>query len=178
VVLWTNEEHGLRGANAYAAAHAAELGRHVLAIEMDGGGFAPRGFSLEGPPAAVAQAAEIGTLLAPIGAAEIDAGHSGADLIPLVRAGVIGAGLSVDPTHYFDYHHTEADTLDKVSPADLALDVAALAVFAYVVADMPGRLGGVPPARPAAAPAPSAAPARPRLGELLEDRRPPAPATR
>jgi carboxypeptidase Q len=68
---------------------------------------------------------------------------------------VIGAGLYVDPTHYFDYHHTEADTLDKVDPADLALDVAALAVFAYVVADMPERLGGEPAAAPPAATPPA-----------------------
>ncbi|HEY8238452.1 MAG TPA: M28 family peptidase, partial [Candidatus Limnocylindrales bacterium] len=149
VVLWTNEEFGLRGAHHYAANHAEELPHHVLAVEMDGGGFAPRGFSFEGADdATLARAADLATLLAPIGAGGVHAGHSGADVGALVERGVLGAGLEVDPTRYFDYHHTEADTLDKVDPADLALDVAALAVLAYVVADLPDRLGG--PAAPAA----------------------------
>jgi carboxypeptidase Q len=169
VVLWTAEENGIHGARAYAAAHAEELGRHVLAIEMDSGVFAPRGFSIEAeakvalparePDAivlvkrealveadrrralAVAQIADILTLLEPVGATRAVAGHSGADISPLLGAGVIGAGLDVDPARYFDYHHTEADTLDKVDPKDLARTVAAMAVLAYVVADMPPRLG-------------------------------------
>ena len=139
VVLFTNEENGLRGAYAYADAHAAELPKHVLALEADSGGFAPRGFSVQKQPPdpkVVAHYAEIAALLAPIGATRVVAGGSGADLIPLIPKGVTGLGLSVDGRKYFDYHHSEADTLDKVDPQQLADGVAAVAVLAYVAADL------------------------------------------
>jgi carboxypeptidase Q len=153
VVLYTNEENGLRGARAYAEAHQAELADHVMALEMDGGAFAPRGFTVDagrrGAEAAaddprrdamLARVAEVASLLAPIDATRAVPGHAGADIDPLARAGVPALGLWTDGRSYFDYHHTEADTLDKVDPAALADDVAAIAVMAYVVADMPGRL--------------------------------------
>jgi hypothetical protein len=148
VVLFTNEENGLRGARAYAEAHAAELPRTVLALEADAGGFSPRGFSVElapelAPrvlPRVLPRVTQIASLLAPVGPIKVTAGHSGADLIPLIPAGVIGVGLVTEFRHYFDYHHTEADTLDKVDPAQLADGVAAVAVLAYVVADLPDRL--------------------------------------
>lgn len=137
VVLFTNEENGLAGGKAYAKDHAAELGKHVLALEADAGSFAPRGFSVETQdPKAVAHYTEIAALLAPIGATRVRAGHSGADLSPLIPAGVTGLGLDVDGRTYFDTHHTEADTLDKVDPQTLADGVAAVAVLAYVAADL------------------------------------------
>ena len=143
VVLFTNEENGLRGGKAYAEQHADELPRTVLAIESDSGGFAPRGFSVETKPETtarvVARLGEVATLLAPIHAATVRAGHGGADIGPMVEHGVPTLGLDTDGRTYFDIHHTEADTLDKVDPAALADDVAAVAVLAYVVADMPGR---------------------------------------
>lgn len=138
VVLFTNEENGLRGAEAYAKDHAAELPKHVLALEADSGSFAPRGFSVETKdkdPKVVERYAQIAALLAPIGATRVRAGGSGADLIPLIPKGVVGLGLDVDGKTYFDTHHTEADTLDKVDPATLADSVAAVAVLAYVAAD-------------------------------------------
>ena len=70
----------------------------------------------------------------------------GADIGPIVREGVIGASLDVDGTHYFDIHHTPADTLDKIDPQDLALCVATMAVMAYTVADMPNSLSDAAPA--------------------------------
>ena len=139
VVLFTNEENGLKGALAYAKDHAAELPKHVFALEADSGGFAPRGFSIETAapdPKVVAHYAEIAALLAPIGATRVRAGGSGADLIPLIPKGVVGIGLEVDDKTYFDTHHTEADTLDKVDPQALADGVAAVAVLAYVAADL------------------------------------------
>jgi carboxypeptidase Q len=139
VVLFTNEENGLKGAEAYAKDHAAELPKHVFALEADSGGFAPRGFSIETKapdPKVVAHYAEIAALLAPIGATRVRAGGSGADLIPLIPQGVVGIGLEVDGRTYFDTHHTEADTLDKVDPQALADGVAAVAVLAYVAADL------------------------------------------
>ncbi len=144
VVLFTNEENGLRGARAYAEAHGGELPRTVLAVEADSGGFAPRGFSVETKPEVaprvLARVTQIAALLGPLGRIKVTAGHSGADLIPLIPAGVPGIGFVTDGRHYFDYHHTEADTLDKVDPAHLADGVAALAVLAYVAADLPDRL--------------------------------------
>jgi carboxypeptidase Q len=140
VVLFTNEENGLRGAIDYATQHAAELPNHVAAIESDSGTFAPVGFSVQASDAAVAQVTDIGALLAPLGATKFKAGFGGADLIPLARAGVPALGVDVDEKHYFDYHHTHADTLDKVLPGDLANNVAMIAVMAYVLADMPDRL--------------------------------------
>jgi carboxypeptidase Q len=136
VVGWTNEENGLRGALAYRDARGAEVARHVLALESDGGTFAPVGFSFGGAPEALAVVREIGTLLAPIGADSVRDGGGEADIGPLMERGVPGMGLEVDPSRYFWYHHTEGDTLDKLDPAELARCVAAMAVMAYVVADL------------------------------------------
>jgi carboxypeptidase Q len=146
VVLFTNEENGVRGAKGYAEQHRAELPRTVLAVESDGGGFSPRGFVIgHHDPAAVprlhAHLADIVTLLAPLGATRlVEADHTGSDIAPMAEAGVPQVGLLVDGRTYFDIHHTEADTLDKVDPAQLADDVAAIAVLAYVAADLPDRL--------------------------------------
>ncbi len=140
VVMWTNEENGLRGAEAYKTAHADELHRTVLAIESDSGVFAPTGFGFSGSPEALAIVTEIAQLLEPIGAATITQGGGGADIAPLMREGVPGMGLSVDTSRYFWYHHTHADTIDKLDPHEFNLCVAALAVMAYVAADMPSTL--------------------------------------
>jgi carboxypeptidase Q len=140
VVLWTNEENGLRGANAYRDAHAAEMPNHVLAMESDGGVFAPQGFSFDGADEAMTMVGGIATLLDSIGATRIRAGGAGADVGPLTAAGVPGLGLQVDGTRYFWYHHSEADTMDKLDPREVAQCVAAMAVMAYVIADMPETL--------------------------------------
>jgi carboxypeptidase Q len=83
---------------------------------------------------------QIGKLLDRIGAGEITAGGGGSDIGPLLRDGVPGLGEHTVGTHYFDWHHTEADTLDKVNPEDFRKNVAALAVMGYILADMPDRL--------------------------------------
>jgi len=142
VVLWTNEENGLRGGNAYRDAHRAEIPKHVLAIESDSGVFRPEGFGLaETAPLQVrSNMQEIAKLLSLIGADQIAASGGGADIGPMMREGVVGASLDVDGAHYFDTHHTPADTLDKVNPRELALCVATMAVMAYTVADMPESL--------------------------------------
>jgi carboxypeptidase Q len=143
-VLFTNEENGLRGGRAYAKDHAAELPSTVLAIESDGGGFSPRGFSIQVKPElesrVKARVADITSLLSSIGATRVVLGHSGSDIGPMEPAGVPTLGLDVDGRTYFDIHHTDADTLDKVDPAQLADDVAAVAALAYVVADLPDRI--------------------------------------
>ncbi|UCC72144.1 MAG: M20/M25/M40 family metallo-hydrolase [Gemmatimonadota bacterium] len=140
VVLWTNEENGLRGALAYRDAHLDELDDHILAIESDAGVFKPRGFGFTGSAAAYEIVREIGTLLEAIGADDVRRGGGGADIGPIMRKGVPGMGLRVDGDKYFWYHHTEADTIDKLDPREMAECVAAMAVMAYVVADLPERL--------------------------------------
>ncbi len=144
VVLFTNEENGIRGARAFGEAHKDELTKIVAAYEADLGGFAPKGFNVEAPEAKRAavldRARDLASLLAPLGVRTIEAGFSGADLIPLTKAQVVGFGLVTDHRHYFDIHHTEADTLDKVDPDELAKSVAATAVLGYVLADAKDRI--------------------------------------
>jgi carboxypeptidase Q len=142
VVLWTNEENGGRGALAYRDTHASDLAKHVLAIESDNGTFTPHGFRFSGSDVGLAQAQGVGPLLQPIGAGTVakETESPEADIAPLVERGVPGMGLEVDRTRYFWFHHSEGDTLDKVDPAELGRCVAALAVMAYVIADMPEAL--------------------------------------
>jgi carboxypeptidase Q len=142
VVLYTNEENGLRGGNAYRDAHRAEIAKHILAIESDSGVYRPEGFGLAAtaPLQVRANMQEIAKLLSGIGADQIAADGGGADIGPMTREGVVGASLDVDGAHYFDIHHTPADTLDKVNPRELALCVATMAVMAYTVADLPESL--------------------------------------
>jgi carboxypeptidase Q len=140
VVLWTNEENGLRGGTTYRDTHADALDRHVLAIESDGGVFKPLGFGFSGSDEAFGIVSEIGRFLDPIGAGTISRPGGGADIGPIMREGVPGMGLRVDGEKYFWYHHTDADTIDKLDPREMAECVAAMAVMAYVVADLPDAL--------------------------------------
>ena len=137
-VGWTAEENGGPGGPKYAEDHADEY--HVLAMESDGGVFKPSGFGFTGSDAAFDIVTEIATLLDRIGSGTITRGGGGADIGPLMATGVPGMGLSVDGTKYFWYHHTDADTIDKLDPDEVALCVATMAVIAFVVADMPQRL--------------------------------------
>lgn len=139
VALFTNEENGLRGGTAYRDAHQSET--HVAAIESDSGVFKPRGFGFTGSDAARAVVKRVATLLDPLGASEIAADGGGADIGPLVRAKKVPSfSLDVDGSRYFLLHHTPADTLDKLDPEDVARCAGAMAVMAYVLADLPERL--------------------------------------
>ena len=142
VVLWTNEENGGRGALAYRDKHATELDKHTLAIESDNGTFSPQGFRFNGTDAALTRLQGIGPLLSRVGAGEItqEPDSPEADIAPLVERGVPGLGLDVEGSKYFWYHHSQGDTLDKLDPAELARCVAALAVMAYIAADLPEDL--------------------------------------
>lgn len=140
LVWWVNEENGLRGARAYRTNHTAELPRHVLAMESDIGVFQPTGFSFAGSPAARAQVTAIARLLGETGAATVVEGDGGADTSPLLAAGVPVMELQTVPDRYFWYHHTVADTVDKLSPVEFDRCVAALAAMAYIVADSPEAL--------------------------------------
>jgi carboxypeptidase Q len=140
VVGWTNEENGTRGGRGYRDAHASEVDKHVFAMESDNGVFRPFGIAAVGTDSALAMLRRIAPLLARIGADSVSKGDGEADIGPLLAAGVPGAGLEVDGTRYFWYHHTNADTPDKLDPRDVARCVAVMAVYAYVLAEMPERL--------------------------------------
>lgn len=140
VVLWTNEENGVNGAKAYRRAHAAEMADHVLALESDSGVFKPTGFGFAGSGKAMPHLQEIASLLAPVGATQLAWGCRGTDVLQLLPDGVPAMHLEVDRSRYFWFHHTVADTMDKLDLKDFQQCVAAMAVMAYVVADMPERL--------------------------------------
>ena len=140
VVLWANEENGLRGAKSYAERHRQELPKHVLAVESDLGVFRPTGFTFKGSEQAKAVIEQVGSLLGVIQADKITPGGGGADVAQLAPAGVPIMELTVDDSKYFWFHHTAADTPDKVNPKELSQCVAAMAIMAYVVADMPESL--------------------------------------
>lgn len=144
VVLYTNEENGLRGGNAYRDAHRSELAKHIFAIESDSGTYRPEGLGLAAtaPPQVRSNLLEIAKLLKGIRADGVAADGGGADIGPIMREGVPGASLDVEGSHYFDIHHTNSDTLDKIDPRDLQLCVATMAVFAYTIADIPEPLKG------------------------------------
>ncbi len=166
VAFWTNEENGGAGGLAYAKWAGDSAKTHVAAIEMDGGAEKPTGFGFGSggfgggrrralPPgaaaaeapamattseAAFARVVDIGKLLEPIQAGTIRRGGGGSDIGPLMQAGVPGFGMATVGTHYFDWHHTEADTFDKINRQDFKNCSAALAVMSFVLADMLERL--------------------------------------
>jgi carboxypeptidase Q len=141
VVLFTNEENGGRGGIAYRDQHRAELGKHVMMLESDGGVFRPLGVGFTGSDAARDTVKAIATLLSGIAADQVMAGGGGADIGPSVQEGRIPAmSLDVDSSKYFVIHHTPADTIDKIDPIEMAKCAATVAVMAYVVADLPQRL--------------------------------------
>ena len=134
VVLFTNEENGLRGAKAYYEAHGDEP--HVAAIEADSGAGAPMGFGVAHDDPAVVQAiADWSPLFTGLGATGIGKGWGGADISPLMEAGVLGLSVRPDGAHYFDLHHSPADTIEKIDPAHLQKNAAAMALMAYLLAE-------------------------------------------
>lgn len=147
VVFWTNEENGGAGGRGYRDWLGTKIKQHVAAIEMDGGAEKLVGFGLSMgapgqrvPDAAMAATAGIGKLLEPLDGGSMTAGFGGSDIEPLMAEGVPGFGLRTVGTHYFDWHHTQADTFDKIEPIEFRKNTAALAVLAYVLADMPVKL--------------------------------------
>ena len=138
LVLWGAEEVGLLGANAYRDRYEAALGQHVIGSESDfGGGRVWKVTADSQTDAGDALFAEIARLLAPIGIAPGSDNQPGGgpDLYPLIAAGVPTLRLHQDGRDYFDLHHTADDTVDKLDAASLDQNVAAFAVFAWLVAD-------------------------------------------
>ncbi|HTP80220.1 MAG TPA: M20/M25/M40 family metallo-hydrolase [Bacteroidota bacterium] len=131
VVLFMNEENGLRGGLGYA--EKVRPGEHpIAAIETDAGGLSPRGFGV-GDSAAYVKILRWAPVFRPIGGDRITLGGGGADIGPLGRKGAVTIGLSVDSHRYFDYHHSENDTFDKVNERELELGAAMMAMLAYMI---------------------------------------------
>ena len=149
VVLFTNEENGSRGGKAYLETHRDELDRHVAAIESDIGNGLIRGFGIDvrglkdlgeaRQALAMARMKSIQPYLEPLGAGKFENGGSGVDIGPTVAAGVPGLGAEHDTSRYWDIHHTQADTFDKVDKQDLRKNLAILAAALYLIADLPER---------------------------------------
>lgn len=142
VVFWTNEENGGRGGVAYRKWAGEQVSKHIAAIEMDGGAEKPVGFDLSpgnraGWESIRDRAMAIGALLKRIDASGVVPGEGEADIEPLMAEGVPGFGLRTVETRYFDYHHSQADTFDKIVPDEFRRCTAAMAVMSYVLADWP-----------------------------------------
>jgi carboxypeptidase Q len=140
VIAWMDEENGTEGGKTYGAEHKSDAANHIAAFESDLGAGHPLGmegnFKTEAAPAL----APFAKILEPIGATLLQAGGSGSDIEPLSAFGVPSFGLIQDNRTYFHYHHTAADTLDKVNPHGLAENAALIAVYAYGIADAPKSL--------------------------------------
>ena len=135
VVLFTNEENGLRGGNAYRDQHQAELKNHVALLESDGGVFDPDGFGFTGPDEARATVSAIASLVKGLGASTVAASGGGADIGPAGEAGKIPTLSHNVKGDYFLIHHTPADTIARITPKQVSDNAAAIAVMAYVIAD-------------------------------------------
>ena len=140
VVFWVNEENGSRGGAAYRQWVGDQIGNHVAAIEMDGGAEAPRGYGAGVTPESLETLRQIAGLLERVGAGEIGLRRGWRGYFAAAARWRAGPSEETVGTHYFDWHHSEADTLDKVGVEDFRKNIASLAVMSYVLADMPGRL--------------------------------------
>jgi len=139
---WTNEENGSRGNQAYFASVAGAIATQVAAIESDDGAGRALGLMAAVTKDSLATLQPVIDALRPIGASALARrdGALGSDIAPLQGAGVPGFAPWVDSRHYFDYHHTAADTLDKVDPQNLNSQAATMAVLAYFLAELPEPL--------------------------------------
>jgi len=146
VIAFANEEMGLWGGRAYADKHAVDVGKFQLGTESDFGAGRIWRMSASVKPAARAAIGQIAEVLKPIGVA-YDAnrpGGGGSDLSQMHAKGMAALSLTQDGTHYFDWHHTANDTLDKVDPAELAQNVAVYAAFSYMASQADGNFGSAP----------------------------------
>ncbi len=137
VIAWMNEENGEAGSKQYAKDREKEFSNHFAAMETDGGAGHPIGINIKAN-------AEVKKMFAPVAAILQESGagilnlveHCGADIEPLEKAGVPSFSPIQDNRFYFNYHHTAADTLDKIVPKELAENSAVVAVLAYALTNM------------------------------------------
>ena len=137
VIAWMNEENGLAGSKQYAKDHEKEWMNHFAAMETDGGADHPLGINIKAKPEVKKMFAPIAAILQGSGAGMLSlVEHCGADIGPMEKAGVPAFSPIQDSRFYFNYHHTAADTLDKIVPKELAENAAVVAVLAYALANM------------------------------------------
>jgi carboxypeptidase Q len=150
VVAWMSEEIGLVGARAYSEALKDKLAQHVAVIESDSGAGRPLGYEAYAAPSTLNSLRSLRDVLAPIGATLLNRSDRpvSSDAIVLQAAGVPGFELMLDGRHYFDYHHTPADTLDKVDPKNLQRMVATMAALTFHLADAPEPPERLPASQP------------------------------
>jgi carboxypeptidase Q len=142
VIAWMNEENGLVGGTTYASNHARDLANHIAAIETDLGAGHPVGFTGHASSKAFTLLAPLSAILQASGAgvARQSRNAEGADISPLDSAGVPTFAPIQDARTYFNYHHTAADTLDKIVPRELAENAAVVALLTYTIASLPEPL--------------------------------------
>src|SRR5213592_4690827 len=137
VIAWMNEENGEAGSKQYSKDREKEFSNHFAAMEIDGGAGHPIGVNIKANPEVKKMFAPVANILQESGAGILDlVEHCGADIEPLEKAGVPSFSPIQDSRFYFNYHHTAADTLDKIVPKELAENSAAVAVAAYELANM------------------------------------------
>jgi Zn-dependent M28 family amino/carboxypeptidase len=145
VVAFANEEAGMIGGHAYALTHKGEIAHHVLGAESDFGAAPIWRLSSQVKPEAQGAIDQMMQVLAPLGVARGSNGKvDGGDFGGMGEAGMALLSLTQDGTHYFDWHHTANDTLDKIDPQELNQNVAVYAVFAYLAAQADGDFGSAP----------------------------------
>src|SRR5437016_5912136 len=136
VIAWMNEENGLDGSQQYAKDHAKDWANHFAVMETDGGAGHPIGLNIKAKPEVKAMLKPVAAILQESGAGMLSlAEHAGADIEPMEKAGVPAFAPIQDGRFYFNYHHTAADTLDKIVPKELAENSAVVAVWAYALAN-------------------------------------------
>jgi carboxypeptidase Q len=141
LILWTCEEFGGIGGEAYFAAHQQNITQnYVLAIESDLGAFSPTGFGITGSPSAFAIVSEVAQLVAPLNASQVVKGGGGEDIGPMGRVGVPTMSPTTMDSTYFWFHHTNADTMTAILPQNMDMLAASVGVMAYTVADLKERL--------------------------------------
>ena len=137
VIAWMNEENGLAGSKQYGKDHEKEMPNHFAAMETDGGAGHPLGVNVKGKPEVKKMLAPVAAILQESGAGMLNfVEHCGADIEPLEKADVPAFSPIQDSRFYFNYHHTAADTLDKIVPKELAENSAVVAVVAYALANI------------------------------------------
>ncbi|GEN70945.1 M20/M25/M40 family metallo-hydrolase [Chryseobacterium lathyri] len=133
VVCFANEENGVKGGIQYGKTAKEKNEKHLFAIESDAGGFAPRGIALEMDDVKRNQIKSWAGLFIPYGVYNFEGKYSGTDIYPLHDMGVPTAELVPDSQRYFDIHHTEEDTFDKVNRRELLLGAAAMTQIIYMI---------------------------------------------
>jgi carboxypeptidase Q len=136
VIAWMNEENGLRGSKQYAKDHEKDWANHFATMETDNGAGHPIGLNVKAKPEVKAMLKAVASILQESGAGMLSlAENAGADIGPIEKAGVPAFAPIQDSRFYFNYHHTAADTLDKIVPKELAENSAVVAVWAYAMAN-------------------------------------------